>query len=430
MEGPVAATEAYPMDRRRFLETTFASGLTLSGSACARAPRASAPPLTSPELDAKLTRLDETLARLDHDRTTRWYMAKRKAEFEAAMAGDRGDREYREAQRTRERLAHEGELLRSSMRVALLVSTVGELPEQNHSDERVVERVVGMADEADYALFGTLERLRNLDQSELDELDAELTADAAPGMDVAAQLDEISAELGVPTRRRLHLRRMAKHIDWRLERERFSTIVSETLSKVDRMLESLARATTEPPAPLALAGPNPEWVARTHEVVRFYAAPAPSDPADDAPAEPPPDAGSSSDVQTPSPSADPSTAAPSIEPPPPIEPPPSMSSDPTSGELPRADQAPPPPCELPTQMSNAAAQQQYLQKDRRLMGAGGGLLALGGVAIGVGLGVGFVTGGVGFFVLAGIGGVALTAGIILLIVGAVLTARAKRRAKR
>jgi hypothetical protein len=355
------------MHRRGFLKTTFASGLAVSGSACAgtRDRVASTPPLDDRELEHKLGRLDTTLARINGETTKQWFLREHEAELAQLERGERG------AKQLLQHLRHEGELLRASMRTALLTSTVAELPEENRHDPRVIERIMRGSDEADYALFGNLELLRNLSAEQLAELDADLTSATNPGMDVAGRLDALSAELGVPTRRRLHLRRMAKHIDWRLQQERFSSVIADVVGQVDRMVESIRRGHA---GELALAGPDPTWAARTHEIVAFYGSPT------------------------------------------------QASAEAEEWARQRREQ----------QQQTAATRleaEEKLREGQTLLGVGAGLLLVGGIAGGVGLGVGLSTFGTGFFVMAGIGAVALTVGIILLIVGAVVAGKAKRKLK-
>ncbi|PRQ09220.1 hypothetical protein [Enhygromyxa salina] len=386
------------MDRRGFLTTTFAGGLAVSGSACAsgRAGQPSEVPLADDELERKLDRLDATLERMNHRHTTRWFHEQRRA------AGAKPPTEA-----DRERLTHEGELVRASLRSALLLSSVAELPEQNRSDPRVTARVQQIAGEADYALLGTLSKLRSLDASDLAALDREF-AQGSLGMDVAEHIDELSAKLDVSAPRRLHLRRMAQHLDWRLEREAFSAVVSEVVDKVGRAVDAIADSLAGAgPGEMnglavALAGADVNWVARTREVVRFY---APADGADDAE--------QADAAPEPEPVGLPSATAPSA----PV------------GPAPNPTPAEPAPWELEQQREQArAAEQAKLEKRRRtgliLTGTGAGLLVLGGVAVGAGIPFMAATGAI---IAVSLGGAGMTAGIILLFIGIVLAVRAKNQ---
>lgn len=418
------------MHRRGFLKTTFASGLAVSGSACAGTKEqvASTPPLPDRELEHKLERLDKTLARLNHEATKRWFLREHEAELSQLEPGKQGEQSAKQLQR---HLTHEGELLCASMRTALLVSTVAELPEQNQHDPRVAERVMQGSDEADYALFGNLELLRNLSPEQLADLDAELTSEAAPGMDIASRLDALSAEIGVPTRRRLHLRRMAMHIDWRLQQERISSVIADVVGQIDRMVDSIGRGNA---GQLALVGPDPAWATRTREIVAFYGSPPPPDASTPAPTDAPPVAEST--APTP----------PAALPPPPTLPPPAQDP-PTPAPNPRHTAAKRPETDdeweewarqrrkqqqasTPTLTSTSRQKlEKKVSKGQTMLGVGAGMLVVGGIAAGIGLGVGLSSGGAGLFVLAGIGAVAVTVGIILLIVGAVVAGKARRKLK-
>ena len=353
------------MKRRGFLSTTFAGGLAVTGTACAtgRSGAATDVPLSEDELAETLARIDRVMDRMSHDEAAQWHLAKR--------GHERG--------RATQAAIHDGELLRASMRSAFLVSSVAELPEANHRDSRVLERLRGIADEADFAGLGTLAHLEHLDADELAALDREFAAADRPGMTLAEEIDELSEQLGVPSRRRLHLRRMAKHLDWRLERERFSDVVSDCVGRVDRLLDSLARSVEESTASLAFAGPDPAWAAKTRAVVRFYAPAEASEAAVPEAAEAEVDAGSDD--------ADPVLAPSSslVAPEPEVSPAPQASG----------------PCQAELKLARFKAEE--MARGKRFLGVGAGLLALGAVVGAVGLGVGFAVGSVALTVVGGLG---------------------------
>jgi hypothetical protein len=204
---------------------------------------------------------------------------------------------------------------------------------------------------------------------------------------------------------------MAKHLDWRLERERFSSVVGEVVDQVGRAVEAIslsigasmgasmgAASTTDMNGlALALAGPDANWVARTREVVRFYS-PAGDAPAGDAP------------VGQPTPGGAPPAGQPD--------------------DLPTYSQADMAAWEREQQRYEAARavereKQEKLKLNGTIMaGTGAGLLVLGGVAVGVG--VPFL-GMAGAVVAVSLGGVGITAGIVLLIIGIVLAVRANKQ---
>lgn len=413
------------VDRRRFLQTTFASGLAVGGAGCVTRTGGSQAPLADDALERKLRRLDANLARMNSKGATRWYLETRSIDTERP-------REAREV----ERLRHEGSLLRASLRSALVASTVAELPEPNRSDPRVVERVRAMSGEADFAVFGTLAQLAALSDDELEALDRDLADADAPGSEVAATIDELSQTLDVPASRRMHLRQMAKHVDWRLSRERFSTLVRSTIDDVVRSVEAAVR--NGEGLSLVPAGGDPEWIANTEDVVRFYAPPGdvpvqrpePATAEQPSPTEQPP-------PEQPPPASETQPTPPQPTPPQPI--PPSegglapAGTTPAPGQLP-SHQAPVGPNygdEIAEIQANAAADGAELEKAQRdnrrgkiMLGTGGGLVGLGAI----GIGVGFAVLGVGAagIVLLSFGGVALTAAVILLIVGAVFVARSNK----
>jgi hypothetical protein len=249
------------MDRRGFLQTTFQGGLATGVTACAGDPgRVSEAPLDDAEIDRRLHRIDRTVDRMDCV-SDHWFLGHRKR---ASGLADE-PRSVAEA----EQLAIEGELLRASMRSIFVTSSLAELPESQHADPRVVERLRRVSGEADFAVFGTLARLESLDAQQLSVLD-----EAAQQPDfidrVLEDIDELSSELEVPPSRRLHLRRLAKHLSWKLERQSMSALIRETVDAVAVELEVWSRRLQRSGPELAFADADPRWIERTHDVMRMY----------------------------------------------------------------------------------------------------------------------------------------------------------------
>jgi hypothetical protein len=248
------------MERRGFLRTTFHGGLAASTAACATSPtRQSAAPLDDAELERELRQMDRVVARMDRV-SDRWFFGHR--ERASGVADE--PRSLAEG----EQLASEGELLRASMRSIFVTSSLAELPESQHGDPRVVERLRHVSGEADFAVFGTLARLDSLDARQLDAID-ELAKQPDFIDRVLEDIDVLSRDLDVPPKRRLHLRRMAKHLSWKLERQPMSAIIRETVDAVVLELETWsARLETQQ---LAFADGDPRWIERTEQVMRMYA---------------------------------------------------------------------------------------------------------------------------------------------------------------
>jgi hypothetical protein len=257
------------MDRRGFLRTTFQGGLATGATACAaeRSHVSEAPrhvgdaPLSDTEINRRLHRIDRTFDRMDRV-SDQWFLGHRK------RASGVADEPRSVAQA--EQLASEGELLRASMRSIFMTSSLAELPASQHADPRVVERLRRVSGEADFAVFGTLARLESLDAQQLSTLD-----EAAKQPDfidrVLEDIDDLSSELEVPASRRLHLRRLAKHLSWKLERQSMSAIIRETVDAVAVEIETWSRRLQSAGPELALASADPRWIARTQDVVQMYA---------------------------------------------------------------------------------------------------------------------------------------------------------------
>jgi hypothetical protein len=248
------------MERRGFLRTTFHGGLAASTAACATSPaRQSAAPLDDAELERELRQMDRVVARMDRV-SDRWFFGHR--ERASGVADE--PRSLADG----EQLASEGELLRASMRSIFVTSSLAELPESQHGDPRVVERLRHVSGEADFAVFGTLARLDSLDSQQLDAID-ELAKQPDFIDRVLEDIDVLSRDLDVPAKRRLHLRRMAKHLSWKLERQPMSAIIRETVDAVVLELETWSRRLET--QQLAFADGDPRWIERTEQVMRMYA---------------------------------------------------------------------------------------------------------------------------------------------------------------
>jgi hypothetical protein len=250
------------MDRRGFLRTTFQGGLATGAAACAGdQARVSAAPLDDAEINRRLRRIDRTVDRMDRV-SDGWFLGHRKR----ASGVEAEPSSVAEA----EQLAIEGELLRASMRSIFVTSSLAELPESQHADPRVVERLRRVSGEADFAVFGTLARLESLDAKQLDVLD-----EAAKQPDfidrVLEDVDALSSELEVPASRRLHLRRLAKHLSWKLERQPMSAIIRETVDAVAVEIDTWSRRLQTTGPELAFANADPRWISRTQDVMRMYA---------------------------------------------------------------------------------------------------------------------------------------------------------------
>jgi hypothetical protein len=365
------------VDRRGFLSTTFASGLAVGAAACASSERRSTPPLAGDELDRELAALDRTLARMDSKLARQWFRDRRAKDIEHSEGA------------ARERIVGQGELVQASLRTALTVSVLSDLPEANHGDAAVIERLRRVSGEADFALFGTLERLRNLDEAELAALDREAVDDPRFVEDVAEQIDGLSTELGVGPRRRAHLRAVGKHLGWRLERGKLSAVIRETVAKVDESLAAVMRQIEQNGAP-AFADGDPSWIERTRAIIRAQ------QPGDSAAIDPP------------------------------SEPAPAEAEGHELGnyrELEEVHQAKL-AAETEARLEAGAVEVEHdLKRAPRILGAGAGLMLLGGGSL-----VLIVAGGPALIVGVTIGAVALTVGLILLVIGLVISSRAKKRA--
>lgn len=373
------------MDRRGFIRTTFLGGV---GTACATQGGAGKTelPLDVDQLESKLAKLDRSMARISSRASREWFLAQR------------DEVEQRDPEACKDML-EDATLVQASLRSALLVSSVAELPEANRNDPQVLERMTAHADEADFAVFGALARFKALRPDQLADLDRAWAAEPELGREVTEEIDALAAKFGVSRSRRLHLRKLSDHLSWRLGRERFSTVLRDTITKVEDSIDMLIRQLGPEPA---LVGGDPKWIEQTRAVIARH------EPAAEEPVAVP--------------TAEPPVAEPPIAESPPAEPPPAMvpaedyQRQQQQLEALRAEQA----YAAHQQRAKAEAKLEKSERVRNItLGVGLGLLVLGGAAQ---AGWAF-----GMWGLAIAGAVALTAGVILLIISIVYAVRVRKQ---
>lgn len=134
-------------------------------------------------------------------------------------------------------VTHAEQLGRKAMRVLYLTGVFQDLPEDARLDPRVQERVRRAMPEMDEAVLGMAELLKQTSPSERAAL--KQTLDERPELvdQVGEALDRGAGEADVPLKRRLHLRRLIKHVAWRMQRQSPTAVIEEYTDKVDRMVE-------------------------------------------------------------------------------------------------------------------------------------------------------------------------------------------------
>lgn len=379
------------MDRRGFLRTTFVGGLA---SGCAsRDERASEPPLAAAELERELEQLDRLLARMDGKLAKTWFRERRAGEIAVAEGPQRAA------------IRDDGDRVTCTMKSLLTVSTLAALPKANHADPAVVERLRRVAGEADYALFGTLEELRSLDADALARLDRDAREDPRFVAEIAEQVDALASRMGVGSLRRAHLRGLTNHVGWRVEREGMSTLVRDTIEKVDGVLAGYEARLAREGVP-AHADPTSPWVERIRSDLAREREPPPEPASGEPPA-----------------SVEPVAIEPVVIEPVLIEPPVEPASPEPESALPDYATLDSDAVLQTHRAQMQAARQAEYERIRRqrniLLGTGGALFALAGGAMLIG---GLLAGGLAVIP----GGIVMTAAVILLILGLIRVARARK----
>jgi hypothetical protein len=205
------------MKRRDFLKWASAAGAAV---ATGTAEPAEATPLSSVEMSEYLTRLDHQLDGISRGRTIDNLFPGLRPPPEAEQVPfNQGD-----------------DLFRKSMRSLLLVGLVHDLPEKSRLHPGVQERLKRSLPEMDESVLGIVDMLQRLTPA--DRLDIAAAIDADPGlpMRVIEAIDREGRELGVSTKRRMHLRTLGSQVAWRIKHQPLSTVIDDQIDRVQRVM--------------------------------------------------------------------------------------------------------------------------------------------------------------------------------------------------
>jgi GNAT superfamily N-acetyltransferase len=290
-------------------------------------------------------------------------------------------------------------LLRKSIRSLFIAGSFRDLSEDARTHPAVQERLWAALPEMDEAVSGMTGWLEGLSSTERADFSRALRADPGLPMRVAGAIDEEARAMGVPLERRAHLRAMAVHIAGRMKQSS-GMLFDEYTAKVKKLgAQSGDLAEVERRLAVALGDAAYQQLReRTAASVARWAAFA--------------DTSGGGAVGS-------STVAPELAPPPP--PPASRAPLPPSEPgstpgAPRVDSAP--PVDDPSVEGTPA---YYAARRKNVMIVGGVLMGLAAVTAGIS-GVVLATSSDGIAGLIGltVGAVLLLAGIITLIVGALM----------
>ncbi|MBW2453267.1 MAG: hypothetical protein JRI68_02100 [Deltaproteobacteria bacterium] len=394
------------MERRRFLHLGAAAGAAVTGgSGCGLllgGPASATADL--PNMAAFFAKLDGAMEAVANGDPLADLVGPR---CPAAKRGQPSNERSADTQQTHQPFSPNDKLLvQKSLRSLLLAGAVHELPEAARHHPGMVARLNAGMGEMDEAVFGMTELLEGLSPGDRVELGRRIQQEPGLPMRVAESLDADASALQVPHERRLRLRRLASHVSWRLRNQPPENLLDEYTTKVRRLAarngydEEMQRKLATQASTAALFAPSAAVAGPTSRR-------QPADP-DGPPPEPPP-----------ADTAPPPTAPPPVEPPFSSPPGPAPSSNPSP-----APTAPPPRPDayyLPSKAPADGTAEPPCEDDR-----GEVPMTVGGILMGVAAAMG-IAGGVlaasgqifGAFLLTG-GGLLLLAGLITLIVGAVM----------
>jgi hypothetical protein len=218
------------MDRRHFLRTTFAGGLgaTVAGCATTKGAGSDQPAMSEAALRDYLAQVDRSA--------------------QGIGSIDSAGAEGSDASMSRRRRARAGgsgevdeQLIRSSMRTMLVSSSIAVLPEEGREHAESRRRLKAISAESDFAVSGTMYAMDSMGAAEFTAFDEDLKANPDYIDDVVRQLDHYAVETGVSKARRKHLKRMARHVAWRLKNQGSERVIRRTVRQVDRHLERIAK---------------------------------------------------------------------------------------------------------------------------------------------------------------------------------------------
>ena len=134
-------------------------------------------------------------------------------------------------------VTHAEQLGRKALRVLYLTGIFQDLPEDARLDPRVQERVRRAMPEMDEAVLGMAGLLKQTSPAERAGLKQALQERPELVDQIGEALDSGAGSADIPMKRRLHLRRIIKHVAWRMQRQSPTAVIEEYTDKVGRMAE-------------------------------------------------------------------------------------------------------------------------------------------------------------------------------------------------
>lgn len=241
------------MHRRDFLRIGALGTAAVATDALASEPHEE--PLSQAELKRRVGKLEKGLAHID--RVDYGILD--------AIPPERRDAD------TLERVALDSQLVRSSMRAMLVTSSLADVPVANREDETLLAMVDAHSVEADFALFGMLDRVESMSDAEIRDLQAAIREDPDLPMKAAELIDREAAAAGIGHRRRLHFREIASHVAWKMQHQPLALVVSEAATKTRKTIDGLVANPDALRPPATSMADLEAWADRSRRVRHRFA---------------------------------------------------------------------------------------------------------------------------------------------------------------
>lgn len=124
------------------------------------------------------------------------------------------------------------ELFGKALRSLMLVGSFQDLPERGRLHPGMQQRLWEQAPEVDEALQGMLDLLGGMSPAERLDLTQAFREQPDLSMRLCEALDAQAAHAGVSAKRRLHLRRMAMHLTWRMKHQSAATVIEDYVAQL------------------------------------------------------------------------------------------------------------------------------------------------------------------------------------------------------
>jgi hypothetical protein len=211
------------MDRRKFLKTSLAAGVTgttlLGASSCASVKflEGSVPDEPAPDVDDVVARMDAGMARI-----SAWNPLD---DFLGPQAEGKD-------------LTAANSVARNAIKSLYVTAMFSDLPVESQLHPRIQKRIKTALPEIGAAADQMRQHLENHCDVSDEQIQGCLNQDDEPGMRFLEQFNELAADNGITAQRRLQIRAMTTNILWRLKHQPPELLIQECNDKMERVAMS------------------------------------------------------------------------------------------------------------------------------------------------------------------------------------------------